>query len=924
LNLYINKKSQIMHRFWKLLLIMFILWFVFFIICDEKWYKIELNENHIVLVETEKKSEAITENHVDNITKLEPTLVYKNSDFIRIYPGFKDSNILRSSDWMDPGYLAKLEEERIQQEEAKRLEEERKKIELALQDENSISKVFRWEDIVQSTGTSEWDTNNDEKQEDIEDYFESIDSIDDIEPITLYPAEKVEHNKITLNLSKWIEIRYPAEKVEHSKIALNLSKWIEIPRIKVDKYPLKDRLVLNLYDGKVKILYKNSDSIKINPLFELPRNMRVSSGIDEKFLVKQKNETIISLNDKDSISSAWKADWENSGDLQNDLEQNDFDWDLNLEWNTENDTEDQENQEEKSDLEYLENELWSEDWDEFEYLENLEVWNDIDDDLDEDETGQSGYFIDSATWASQKLNITRIIKPKFENHSLRISRWVAPKVNLITIDKPKLKTNSLNISKWVLPELNLVKVDKYKIDRHTLNMKKWVLKEYDFVVENIDDSSQDGISDEMLETLLWNEEIDIDTLESENDEFLQQVFEKTRDTYIMNLIVENYLNEYQFVKAKKFIENLPELYYKDLKPSLNLRVAFNSFALTSKTTNETLTSLIQSYKSKNQISDEDWNWYLWILALMQRDYDKFFTIAGSLTSDSRKAFAAKILWYKDQISKQMWMPEYYFDTLVALELFNQWLFQPAKVLALYSLQKNPDYILPHQILAYANFLTNSWDTSVEYLKKLADLDQNNAEKYRFLMGVAYYWAEKYEQSVTMLSTIQSDNLRLDAQRYLINDYLQLDQKNKLIASRNKLLWYENLVASDFYTYFYEVFYHPYSEGGQYQLYAFDTELANKMLRVCSMKLSDDERAVCTYGSIGRNIALWKFDWLEQYLLDLTSQYPQWYLYQALWEYYIQQWDTEKAKVYLLKAVSLINSKNKSEISQVKKLLETIM
>ena len=34
-----------------------------------------------------------------------------------------------------------------------------------------------------------------------------------------------------------------------------------------------------------------------------------------------------------------------------------------------------------------------------------------------------------------------------------------------------------------------------------------------------------------------------------------------------------------------------------------------------------------------------------------------------------------------------------------------------------------------------------------------------------------------------------------------------------------------------------------------------TELANKMLRVCSMKLSDDERAVCTYGSIGRNIAL---------------------------------------------------------------------
>lgn len=904
-----------MHRFWKLLLIIFILWFVFFIICDEKWYKIELNENHIVLVETEKKSELIN----DNMAKLQPTVVYKNSDLIRIYPGFKRPKNLRNSDWMDPVYLARLEEERIQEEEAKRLEEERKKIELALKDD-SISKVFRWEDVNQATWTIKREVRRDDKEDDIW----TLEDIENIKPIVYYQAEKVEYNKITLNLSKWTEIRYPAERINYGKIALNLSKWTEIIRVNVDKYPIKDKLVLNLHGGKPRILYKNSDMIEIYSWFETPRSMRASLGVDEKFLVRQKNETIISLNDKDSISSAWKDDWENSGIVQNDLEQNNFDgfdWDLNLEWNMENNIENQEKLEENSDLDYLESVLWNDDWDEKEYLENISIreWIDIEEDKNyETETGQVGFFGDMSQ------NLVNVEELQIENHSLNIAKWKLPRQDIVVIDRPELLNNSLNISKWILPELNLVKVDKYNIDRHTLNMKKWMMKEYDFVVENIEDSSQNGISDEMLETLLVNEEIDIDTLESENDEFLQQVFEKTRDTYIMNLIVENYLNEYQFVKAKKFIENLPELYYKELKPSLNLRVAFNSFALTSKTTNETLTSLIQSYKSKNQISDEDWNWYLWILALMQRDYDKFFTIAGSLTSDSRKAFAAKIMWYKDQISKQMWMPEYYFDTLVALELFNQWLFQPAKVLALYSLQQNSNYILPHQILAYANFLTNSWDTSVEYLKKLADLDQNNAEKYRFLMGIAYYWAEKYEQSVTMLSTIQSDNLRLDTQRYLINDYLQLDQKNKLIASRNKLLWYENLVASDFYTYFYEVFYHPYSQWGQYQLYAFDTELANKMLRVCSMKLSDDERAVCTYGSIGRNIALWKFEWLEQYLLDLTSQYPQWYLYQALWDYYIQQWDNEKAKMYLLKAVSLINSKNKSEISQVKKLLETIM
>jgi hypothetical protein len=114
----------------------------------------------------------------------------------------------------------------------------------------------------------------------------------------------------------------------------------------------------------------------------------------------------------------------------------------------------------------------------------------------------------------------------------------------------------------------------------------------------------------MLESLLTNDDIDVNTLESENDEFLQKVFQETKDTKVMNLIVETYLNEYQFVKAKKFIEGLPEMYLDSLKPSLNLRVVFNSFSLSSKTTNETLTSLIQTYASKNKIIDEDKNWYL--------------------------------------------------------------------------------------------------------------------------------------------------------------------------------------------------------------------------------------------------------------------------------------------------------------------------
>ena len=713
--------------------------------------------------------------------------------------------------------------------------------------------------------------------------------------------------------------------------------WFENNHMVFEKIEKEsDLLVDDLQVSETKIVYKNSDLIRINYEFNNPKSLRKSVGIDYEYLAQLENEkklndeklkekmevyswiNIIALNDSDTISSVfsswlwWNINEKNINDeMKNNSEKS---WEsVNLWWVDRVDDLSWE-------IENFEDELLNT-WD-IKNVEKIDVkWkllklSDFPDLLNSSE--KTYYKIDKYEYNKHELYLSKWLKNVLDNENDKENNVIN-----LDLDMPELKLNQIILKKWKHPEIVFVEIEKYHPKWHNLLLKRWYFKENDFLVEEIDqgiDYNQVYLSDSMLSGLLEDDEIDISMLESENDEFLQKVFEKTLDVDVMNLIVENYLSEYQFLKAKKFIEGLPERYFSELNPLLNLRVAFNSFALTSKTVDENLLSLVNNYSSK--ISSEDKNRYIWVVALMDRNYDKFFEVSSSFTSEKNKNFTSKLQWYKDQISKQMWMPEYYFDTLVALELFNQWLFQPAKVLALYSLQQNSDYILPYQILAYANFLTNSWDTSVEYLKKLVDLDQNNAEKYRFLMWVAYYWAEKYEQSVTMLATIQNDKLRLDTQRYLINNYLKLDQKNKLISTWNKLLWYENLVASDFYTYFYESFFHPYSEWKQYQIFAFDTELANKMIRVCSIRLSDKEKVVCMYWTIGKNVALWKFEWLEEYLLDLTAQYPQWYLYQALWEYYLHHWEEDKAKLYLLKAVSM--STDKMEISQIKWLLQTLM
>jgi len=712
-------------------------------------------------------------------------------------------------------------------------------------------------------------------------------------------------------------------------------------------------------DIKKDMIRKNSDLIQINYEFQNPKTLRYAEGIDKKRLAQIKEEKrieerIAKKQEKKStepIEIALNTETDTSSISE---------W-LERQVKTENKTEREENidyrnvteniiEEEKEETvyypvdKYYHNEhslnlkMWEESEDNYKNEENRkntefeahqeinnnsqrvssnDIVEEIIDTIDSWELfeieDKTLYKVEKYTHTPHILNIKKAEKTSSMDDNILSDEYTS-------IDEQKIINYSTRVNE-IKKSDNLIKIEKYELKKHPLTLKKWLPITHKFEVEEME-SSENWLSDSMIENLLKNEEIDINTLESENDEFLQKIFEKTKDIDVMNLIVETYLNEYQFVKAKKFIENLPESYSNKLKPSLNLRVAFNSFPLSSKTNTESLSALIKIYSSKNEIPVEDQNRYLWILALMDQNYDKFFEISKWFTSAKNKAFAVKLQWYKDQISKQMWMPEYYFDTLVSLELFNQWLFQPAKVLALYSLQQNSNYILPYQVLAYSNFLTNSWDTSIEYLKKLVDLDSNNAEKYRFLMWVASYRNEKYEQSVVMLSLVKDNNLRLDAQRYLINNYLQLNQSNKLISSWNKLLWYKNLVASDFYTYFYEVFFHPYSEWSEYKLFALDTELANKMLRVCTMTLPKDDRWVCTYWTIGRNIALWQFDGIEQYLLNLVSEYPQWYLYQALGDYYIQQGDLDKAKTYLLKAVSL--TQKRKEINQIKKLLQNTM
>lgn len=830
-----------MRKIKKLLWMIFILWIVFFIICDEKWIKIEFQDWKIIFTEIQK-SELNNQENLNNEGVIQKKIVYKNSDIIHLYAWFKKPNILRNSAWLDPDFF---------------------KEPIVYKNSNRI-KIYSW--------------------------FE---------------------HPLNIRNSAWLDPEFLA-KLEQEKFELENQR-------KNQKYTWPNIISLDNDSTISNIFQPDDDSQNSENLVEPYTLSKHEVNLNKAQTKEQESSTgdLTWENKNNNISELWMATWYRNVSI--DIDGNIIEQTPTKKNNT------------------VKVEKYEPNTHSFGWLKGEEKEIEDSNLVEVEETNAStikveryGVHTHIFSWLE---GIKKEIKEKDNNQNIEINDMeennLWEKENDVDLNVVNYENNVWwekfnNDKKWVEINKTKLRIKKYQLKRHDTTLRKWIAIVNEFVIDNVNNWgwNSDWFNEEIYENLITDEEIDINTLESENDEFLKKVFEKTKDVNVMNLIVETYLNEYQFIKAKKFIESLPQADVDQIDPILNLRVAFNSFALTSNTTESTLTFLVEKYQSNNKISEEDVRRYLCIIALMSRNYDRFFEIAWNFTLDKHQAFASKVQWYKDQISKQMWMPEYYFDTLMSLELFNHWFFQPAKVLALYSLQQNPNYILPHQVLAYANFLTNSRDTSIEYLKKLVDLDPNNAEKYRFLMWVAFYRDEKYEQSVVMLSMIKDENLRLDTNRYLINDYIKLNQKNKLISTWNKILWSENLVASDFYTYFYETFFRPYSQWDEFELYAYDTELANKMLRVCSTTLQNEEKAVCTYWTIGRNIALWQFDGLEKYLQNLVSEYPQWYLYQALWDYYIQQWDLDKAKVYLLKAISL--TQEKSERSQIKKLLQDTM
>ena len=486
------------------------------------------------------------------------------------------------------------------------------------------------------------------------------------------------------------------------------------------------------------------------------------------------------------------------------------------------------------------------------------------------------------------------------------------------ISKEQDLTPAVENTQKIITDTNISVPENVHTAAVTENIDKISDSIYDNPVKPND--SIDEQSEEIVD--LWLQENDINIQDTgfntyDDIDTLQKIYEKNKDPEVLNLLISKLIQWYQFNTAKSYLANINIFQEQNISIKDYIYVYINTLSITDPTSISNFGSFLDEAKNRSLISTDDYIFYKWLVTLRNWDYNQALSWLSTISTPSYKSFVSQLSWAIANYTVQQWAPSYYESALISLTCLKNWYFTLANKLAIQASLKNEEYILPYQILSYSTFLTQDREKSIEYFYKLASLDEDNYERYNFYIGISYYRYWNYEKSIAALVPLINSDFKNDAYRYLLLDYENLWDKNKMVQIRQKQLWSNNLKESDFKYFFDQVFFIPFSKWEKFQIYREYWQMAYDFVSACYEQLWS-QNATCLYGNVWIDMANSNRVSTKENLLYLADNYPQASVYQALWNYYKLMKDDSKAKTYLLKAVSMTND------SAQKNLIESIL
>ncbi len=402
---------------------------------------------------------------------------------------------------------------------------------------------------------------------------------------------------------------------------------------------------------------------------------------------------------------------------------------------------------------------------------------------------------------------------------------------------------------------------------------------------------------------------------------LLEIYEKEPKVEILKEIIIKQAQNYNFNEARNNIKKLV-----DENETIDINLIFyvylnsNNVSILDKESIKKIIPLLDRAAENNQIGTQDYAFYIGIIEIRNKNYSKALEQRKQVKIPQYQPIIES---FKTAIRSYNWskaIPQYYQDWLVGLAALKNGYFTIARKIALETLLQDENYILPYQILSYSHFLTNNWDTAIEYFLKLSNFDKKNKEIYTFLVGVSYYRKWDFSSSILYLSQVKEAKFETDKLRYLIINYLEINEQNKVIEKRQRLLWQNDIKKSDFYLYFYETLYKSYFSQNR-TLYENNKQLATLFGEECIKKLGENQD-ICSFWNIGLSIVEQELSEENEKKLEILAEtYNQSYLYHILWDFNQKKNNIEKAKELYAKTISI--SQDKKEIEFVEKKLSLL-
>ncbi len=404
-------------------------------------------------------------------------------------------------------------------------------------------------------------------------------------------------------------------------------------------------------------------------------------------------------------------------------------------------------------------------------------------------------------------------------------------------------------------------------------------------------------------------------------DLLEKIYQKDKNPDVLKILLQNLVEEYQFEKAKTYISDINIFDDKIIEAKTYIYTYINSLSIIDNNSMDKFMSFVDQMRYKSLISSDDYIFYQWLAKIWKKDYEWASILFKQINSPIYTNFISQIDSAIEKFNKQKWVPWYYKDSLIALTALKNWYFSLANKLAVSSVLQNWEYVLPNQILAYSNFLTNNREKSIENFYELVEIDSENQDKYNFYIWVSHYRAGQYQESIWILSKLLNNSkYKTDSYRYLLLNYKALENESKMVQVRQKLLWQDNLQESDFKTYYDYVFYRPFSQDSKYTIYSKHKQLSYDFVSICYQDFWE-KNDTCLYGEIWLDVINESRHSVQNWLLYLAENYPQSHIFQALWDYYKSQGLDDKAKTYYLKAVSLSDNTSQKNIIENKIISE---